>query len=74
MEASVTSSTFDPDLSNNSGSASFTALNNSDLAVSQSAVKLTNRKLKYTVHVKNLGKYLAKQVLLTRCGAMAAAW
>ncbi len=63
--ASVTSTTFDPDLSNNSGSASFTALNNSDLAVSQSATKLTNRQLKYTVNVKNLGKYLAKQLLLT---------
>ncbi len=63
--AAVTSTTFDPDLSNNSASASFTALNNSDLYVFQSATKLTNRQLKYTVNVKNLGKYMAKQVVLT---------
>ena len=63
--ASVTSTTFDPDTSNNAASASFTALNNSDLAVSQSATKLTSRQLRYTVNVKNLGKYLAKQLLLT---------
>ena len=63
--ASVSSTTFDPNLSNNSASASFTALNNSDLAVSQSATKLPNRQLQYTVNVKNLGKYLAKQLLLT---------
>ena len=62
--ASVTSTTFDPDTSNNAASASFTALNNSDLAVSQSATKLTNRQLKYTANVKNLGKYLAKQLVL----------
>jgi uncharacterized repeat protein (TIGR01451 family) len=55
----------DPDTSNNSGSASFTVQNNSDLYVFQSATKLTNRQLKYTVNVKNLGKYLAKQLLLT---------
>jgi uncharacterized repeat protein (TIGR01451 family) len=63
--ASVTSTTFDPDTSNNSASASFTALNNSDLYVFQSATKLSNRQLKYTVNVKNLGKYTAKQLLLT---------
>jgi uncharacterized repeat protein (TIGR01451 family) len=63
--ASVTSTTFDPDTSNNAASASFTALNNSDLYVVQSAAKLSNRQLKYTVSVKNLGKYLAKQLLLT---------
>jgi len=63
--ASVTSSTFDPDLSNNSGSTSFTALNNSDLYIFQNVTKLTNRQLKYTVNVKNLGKFLAKQLLLT---------
>jgi uncharacterized repeat protein (TIGR01451 family) len=40
-------------------------LNNSDLYATQSANKLTNRQLKYTISVKNLGKYLAKQLLLT---------
>ncbi len=60
----MTSTTFDPDTSNNAGSASFAALNNSDLYVTQSATKLTNRQLKYTVNVKNLGKYLAKQLVL----------
>ncbi len=63
--ASVTSTTFDPDTSNNSALASFTALNNSDLYVFQSTTKLTNRQLKYTINVKNLGKYLAKQLVLT---------
>lgn len=63
--ASVTSTTNDPDPSNNSGSASFAVLNNSDLYIFQSATKLTNRQLKYTVNVKNLGKYMAKQLTLT---------
>jgi uncharacterized repeat protein (TIGR01451 family) len=62
--ASVTSTTYDPDLTNNSANASFTALNNSDLFITQSNVKLSNRQLKYTVSVKNLGKYLAKQLVL----------
>ena len=62
--ASVASTTYDPDLTNNSASASFTALNNSDLFITQSNVKLANRQLKYTVSVKNLGKYLAKQLVL----------
>jgi uncharacterized repeat protein (TIGR01451 family) len=62
--ASVTSNTFDPDLTNNSASASFTALNNSDLFVTQTNTKLTNRQMKYTVSVKNLGKYLAKKLVL----------
>ena len=63
--ASVTSSTNDPDLSNNSASDNFTVLNNSDLYVFQSATKLTNRQLMYTVSVKNLGKFIAKQLTLT---------
>jgi uncharacterized repeat protein (TIGR01451 family) len=63
--ASVTATTFDPDASNNAASASFTVLNNSDLYMFQSATKLTNRQLKYTVSVKNLGKYTAKQLRLT---------
>jgi uncharacterized repeat protein (TIGR01451 family) len=62
--ASVTSTIFDPNLGNNSGTASFTAQNNSDLYVTQSATKLTNRQLKYTINVRNLGKYLAKQLVL----------
>jgi uncharacterized repeat protein (TIGR01451 family) len=62
--SSVTSTTNDPDPTNNSGSASFIALNNSDLFVSQSSTKLTNRQLKYTINVKNLGKYIAKQLTL----------
>ena len=62
--ASVASTTFDPDTTNNSASASFTALNNSDLFVTQSNAKLANRQLHYTVSVKNLGKYLAKQLVL----------
>jgi uncharacterized repeat protein (TIGR01451 family) len=62
--ASVASTTFDPDTTNNSASASFTALNNSDLFITQGNVKLANRQLKYTVSVKNLGKYLAKQLVL----------
>ncbi|MGZ4138368.1 MAG: choice-of-anchor Q domain-containing protein [Actinomycetota bacterium] len=63
--ALVTSTTFDPDGSNNSSSVSFTVLNNSDLFVSQSVTKLKNRQLKYTVNVKNLGKYPGKLLLLT---------
>ena len=62
--ASAISSTSDPDLGNNSASANFTVLNNSDLYVFQSATKLTNRQLKYTINVKNLGKYIAKQLVL----------
>ena len=60
----VNSTTFDPDPTNNSANASFTALNNSDLFVTQSSAKLSSRQLKYTVSVKNLGKYLAKQLVL----------
>jgi uncharacterized repeat protein (TIGR01451 family) len=62
--ATVTSTTFDPDTSNNSASSSLTAVNNSDLYVFQSTTKLTNRQLQYTVSVKNLGKYVAKQLVL----------
>ena len=62
--ASVTSTTFDPNTSNNSASASFKVLNNSDLYVFQSATKLSNRQLKYTVNVRNLGKYTAKGLVL----------
>lgn len=62
--ASVASTTFDPDTTNNSASASFTALNNSDLSITQNSAKLANRQLNYTVSVKNLGKYLAKQLVL----------
>jgi len=63
--ASATSTTFDPDLTSNSASTSFTALDNTDLYVFQSTTKLTNRQLKYMVNVKNLGKYIGKQLLLT---------
>ena len=62
--ASVTSTTFDPNTSNNSASASFKVLNNSDLYVFQSATKLSNRQLRYTVNVRNLGKYTAKGLVL----------
>jgi len=62
--ASVTSPTNDPDPTNNAGSASFTVLNNSDLFLTQTAGKLTNQQLTYTVSVKNLGPYQAKQLLL----------
>jgi hypothetical protein len=62
--ASVSSSTFDPDLTNNTASASFTTLNNSDLFVTQSSAKLSSRQLQYTVSVRNLGPYLAKQLVL----------
>lgn len=62
--ASVSSTTYDPDLTNNSASASFTALNNSDLFVTQSSAKLASRQLQYTVNVKNLGNYLAKKLVL----------
>jgi uncharacterized repeat protein (TIGR01451 family) len=55
----------DPNTSNNSASASFTVQNNSDLSVSQSADKLTNRQLNYTISVSNLGTYPAKQLVLT---------
>jgi uncharacterized repeat protein (TIGR01451 family) len=62
--ASVTSTTNDPDPTNNAGSASFTALNKSDLFLTQSVSKLTNQQLTFTVGVKNLGPYQAKQLLL----------
>ena len=62
--ASVTSTTNDPDPTNNSGSASFTALNKSDLLLTQTVGKLINQQLSYTVSVKNLGPYQAKQLLL----------
>ena len=62
--ASMTSTTNDPDPTNNSGSAIFTALNNSDLYTFQSTTKLSNRQLKYAVSAKNLGKYVAKQLTL----------
>ena len=62
--ASVTSTTNDPDPTNNSGSASFTALNKADLFLTQSVGKLMNQQLTYTVSVKNLGPYQAKQLLL----------
>jgi uncharacterized repeat protein (TIGR01451 family) len=62
--ASVTSTTNDPDPTNNSGSASFTALNKSDLLLTETVGKLMNQQLTYTVSVKNLGPYQAKQLLL----------
>jgi uncharacterized repeat protein (TIGR01451 family) len=62
--ASVTSPTNDPDPTNNTGSASFTVLNNSDLFLTQAAGKLTNQQLTFTVSVKNPGPYHAKQLLL----------
>jgi len=62
--ATVSASTSDPVATNNAASAGFSALNNSDLFVFQSATKLSNRQLRYTVNVKNLGKYLAKQLTL----------
>jgi uncharacterized repeat protein (TIGR01451 family) len=62
--ASVTSPTNDPDSTNNAGSASFTVLNNSDLFLTQTVGKLVNQQLTFTVSVKNLGLYQAKQLLL----------
>jgi uncharacterized repeat protein (TIGR01451 family) len=62
--ASVTSTTNDPDSTNNAGSTSFTALNKADLFLTQTAGKLTNQQLTFTVSVKNLGPYQAKQLLL----------
>ena len=62
--ASVTSPTNDPDPTNNAGSASFTVLNKADLFLTQTAGKLTNQQLTYSVSVKNLGPYQAKQLLL----------
>jgi uncharacterized repeat protein (TIGR01451 family) len=61
---SVTSTTNDPDPTNNASSASFTALNKADLFLTQSVGKLMNQQLTYTVTVKNLGPYQAKQLLL----------
>ena len=65
--ASASESTFDPDTSNNSGGASFTVQNKSDLFVTKNAnltsVKATQN-LIYTVTVKNLGPYRAAAVLM----------
>jgi uncharacterized repeat protein (TIGR01451 family) len=65
--ASATSSTLDPDTSNNSGSASITAQNRADLFVTKkanlTAVKATQN-LVYTVTVKNLGPFRAAAVTL----------
>jgi len=65
--ASATASTFDPDTSNNSGSASLTVQNKSDLFVTKIAnltsVKATQN-LVYTVTVKNLGPYRAAAVVM----------
>jgi uncharacterized repeat protein (TIGR01451 family) len=62
--ASVTSTTNDPDPTNNSASTSFTALNKSDLLLTQTVAKLVNQQLSFTISVKNLGPYQAKQLLL----------
>jgi uncharacterized repeat protein (TIGR01451 family) len=65
--ASATSSTLDPNAGNNSGSASFVALNKADLFVTKkanlAAVKATQN-LVYTVTVKNLGPSRAAAVTL----------
>jgi uncharacterized repeat protein (TIGR01451 family) len=65
--ASASESTFDPDTGNNSGAASFTVQNKSDLFVTKSAnltsVKATQNII-YTVTVKNLGPYRAAAVLM----------
>jgi len=65
--ASGSESTFDPDPSNNSGSASFLVQNKSDLFVTKQAnltsVKATQN-LIYTVTVKNLGPYRAAAVVM----------
>jgi uncharacterized repeat protein (TIGR01451 family) len=65
--ASATASTFDPDISNNSGSANIVAQNKADLFVTKKA-NLTSVKplgnLVYVVVVKNLGPYRAAAVVM----------
>jgi uncharacterized repeat protein (TIGR01451 family) len=65
--ASGSESTFDPNTSNNSGSASFLVQNKSDLFITKQAnltsVKATQN-LIYTVTVKNLGPYRAAAVVM----------
>ncbi len=60
----ASSSTNDPDSTNNSSTARFKVQNKSDLFVSQTSNKLTNRQMQYTISVKNLGPYLAKKLVL----------
>jgi uncharacterized repeat protein (TIGR01451 family)/uncharacterized delta-60 repeat protein len=54
----------DPDTANNSASASFTVNNRADLLVMQSAAKLTKQQLSFTLKVRNIGPYAARQILL----------
>lgn len=65
--ASGSQSTFDPDTSNNSASASFLVQNKSDLFITKQ-VNLTSVKstqnLVYTIMVKNLGPYRAATVVM----------
>jgi uncharacterized repeat protein (TIGR01451 family) len=65
--ASVTSSTFDPNLANNSGSVNIVAQNKADLFLTNTA-NMTSVKslgyLVYTIAVKNLGPYQASSVLI----------
>ena len=54
----------DPNAANDSASATFTVNNRADLLVVQSATKLSNKQLAYTIKVRNNGPYAARQILL----------
>ena len=54
----------DPDVGNNTASATVTVQNNANLLLTQSVAKLTNRQLRYTISVKNLGPYQARRIEL----------
>jgi uncharacterized repeat protein (TIGR01451 family)/uncharacterized delta-60 repeat protein len=49
---------------NNSASASFTVNNRADLLLVQSAGKMSNKQLAFTIKVRNNGPYAARQILL----------
>jgi uncharacterized repeat protein (TIGR01451 family) len=54
----------DPNVANNSASASFTVRNRADLQLTQKVAKLTSRRLRYTITVRNLGPYEARVIEL----------
>ena len=62
--ATVSSVTPDPNLSNNSATATTTVHDRSDLFTTMSVSKLSSRQLQFSITVQNLGPFDARQVLL----------
>jgi uncharacterized delta-60 repeat protein/uncharacterized repeat protein (TIGR01451 family) len=62
--ASIASTTLDPVMGNNTSSTSIVIRNKADLLLTQRVAKLASRRLAFTLTVRNIGPYEARQVVL----------